>query len=160
MCENQTKQNLSVIRISQIIICVLILPSFILLNTYNCTQGSIDLYVVTVYKLFLLIIPFIVLETIAIVKHIKMVMSLEIIKIIVSIVGFVQTLPYVINTTINKISLCQGSVEWGGFSNRYRFDSLPQITSVFEQIIPLLYLIIPCALIISSILNYVNYNKN
>ncbi len=140
-------------RMPQIVICVFILLCYIFLDSDTCTQGSIDFYTVTMIRLCLLIALFIIFDIVCIYSKLSSILLLEISKIVVSVVGILKSMPYFINTTLKGISLCQGSTGWGGFNNRYGFESLPEVSSVFERILPLIYLLIIFLLLVSFVLN-------
>jgi hypothetical protein len=99
----------------------------------TCTQGAYDEYVVGLIltscgSLFLLVIHFFRFQVT------KFLIGLSSIHF-VSVLLYLYLVPkYLINTTIKGLALCQGNSDWGGFENIYGFDSLSEVSDLFEYL--------------------------
>lgn len=142
---NNEKASITIIGL---FIYIMIYFSFVELNTDSCTQGSTDFYNLTAIKLIFLSIIIIFYEI-----HFgrlinKKIVIFNILKFIGICITTIQSVPYIIFTTIKGISICQGSTEWGGFSNKYKFENIPMTGSVIERLLPVCYIMVAFVFII------------
>jgi hypothetical protein len=116
--------------------------TYVFLNTDTCTQGRIDFYSYSAIKLVILSIILICFEFYFF-KTIKdKLIFFNIFKVIGICISGIQSLPYIIFTTIRGITICQGSTEWGGFSNKYKFEEIQITENIIERILPICYIMV------------------
>ena len=136
------------ITIIGLFIYLMICFSFVELNTDSCTQGATDFYNFTAIKLIFLSSILICYE-IHFSKLInEKIVIFNILKFIGICITTIQSMPYIIFTTIKGISICQGSTEWGGFSNKYKFESLPMAENIIERLLPVCYITVALVFVI------------
>jgi hypothetical protein len=123
-----------------------ILLFYIFLNTDSCTQNSIDFYLFVTIGLVVSILLLLFLELFCLFNLVSKNKNFLILKILIIIIAVVQAMPYFIYTTIKGITICQGSLEWGGFANKYNFEYLPLIIDPVERYLPIIYILVPIIL--------------
>ena len=111
---------------------LLFLYQLVTFDWSNCTQGDISSYKIA--TVIFLICGIIFLLSYIVNKKIKLVDTIVIfIFSLVICFIFIKKIPvYFYYTNIKNISLCQGSVEYGGFNNEYNFLNLPIVKEKFE----------------------------
>lgn len=134
-----------------------ILFYYLLIGVDNCTQGSIDGYIILAMKILILFIVLLIEKWMYRKRKVfKSVIEYLIDAGIIAVL-FYKSIPYFVNTAIKNITLCQGSYDWGGFGNRYNFKTLPMTKSVFERYIAVFLILIPTVLIFYSVYEIIVY---
>ncbi len=137
----------------------LITYGLIISESGTCTQGSYDEYF---FGTIIIIISLSVLTIIVIfTKEYWRIPLFLLLPHIITILLFIKIIPpYIINTTIKGISICQGNSDWGGFDNSYGFEQLPKAENLFEYLFAPILLCAGLILIINIVLTiYLSVRK-